>query len=114
MTLSAVEGRLKSLCVAEDGRLVTHREIDNALARVDDLQQYRLVQQTLKKVRLDVIGEDGQGKRVARDAADILQGVFGRRVDIAVSEVSELLPEKSGKFLLARRDFPAGSVCRNS
>jgi hypothetical protein len=53
-----------------------------------------------------VIGEDGQGRRVTRDAADILQGVFGRDVTITVSEVQTLLPEKSGKFLLAKRNFP--------
>ena len=106
MILSAIEGRLKSLCVAEDGRLVTHREIDDALARLNDLQQYRLVQETLKTIRVEVIGEDGQGKRGARDAAEVLQGLFGRSVNIAVNEVPELLPEKSGKFLLAKRDFP--------
>ena len=106
MTLSTIEGRLKSLCVAEDGRLVTHREMDDALARVDGLEQYSLVQEALNKVRIDVVGEDGQGKRAARDAADILQGVFGRHVEIMASEVQTLLPEKSGKFLLAKRDFP--------
>jgi phenylacetate-CoA ligase len=106
MTLSSIEGRLKSLCVAEDGRLVTHREMDDALARVDGLEQYRLVQETLKKVQLDVVSEDGLGRRVVQDAADILRGVFGHEVNIAVSEVHALLPEKSGKFLLAKRDFP--------
>jgi phenylacetate-CoA ligase len=110
MTLSAIEGRLKSLCLAEDGRFVTHREMDDALARVDGLEQYRLVQETLKKVRLDVISEDGLGKRVVRDAADILRGVFGRHVNIAVNEVHALLPEKSGKFLLTKRDFPLDPV----
>jgi phenylacetate-coenzyme A ligase PaaK-like adenylate-forming protein len=106
MTLSSIEGRLKSLCVAEDGRLVTHREMDDALARIDGLEQYRLVQETLKKIQLEVVSEDGLGKRVAQDAVDILRGVFGRHVNIAVSEVNALLPEKSGKFLLAKRDFP--------
>jgi phenylacetate-CoA ligase len=106
LTLSAIEGRLKSLCVAEDGRLITHHEIDDALACVDGLEQYRLVQETLKKVRLDLVSEDSRGKRVARDVADILQEMFGQHMDIAVSEVRLLLPEKSGKFLLAKRDFP--------
>ena len=106
MTLSSIEGRLKSLCVADNGRLVTHREMDDALARVDGLEQYILVQETLKKVRLDVVGEDSQGKRVAQDAEDILRGMFGRHVEIVVNEVQALLPEKSGKFLLAKRDFP--------
>ncbi len=106
MTLSSIEGRLKSLCVAGDGRLVTHREMDDALARVEGLKQYRLVQQSLKSARLEVSAEEGQEKRAAQDAGDILKGLFGRGVEISVSEVSALQPERSGKFLLAKRDFP--------
>ena len=106
MTLSAVEGRLKSLCIADDGRPVTHREVDNALAAVDGLEQYRLVQEELKKISLAVVSENSHGKRVVRDAKDILHGVFGRGMAIRTSEVNTLLPEKSGKFLLANRDFP--------
>ncbi len=106
MTLSAIEGRLKSLCIAGDGRLVTHREVDDALARVDGLEQYRLVQEELRKVLLAVVSENSQGKHVAREATDILHGLFGRGVTIRTSEVNTLLPEKSGKFLLANRNFP--------
>ena len=106
MTLSAIEGRLKSLCIAGDGRLLTHREMDDALAHVEGLEQYRLVQETPKSVRLAVIGEDGQGIKVARDAEDILRGIFGGSVTITVDNVPVLHPEKSGKFLLAKRDFP--------
>jgi hypothetical protein len=43
---------------------------------------------------------------VARDAEDILQGVFGGSVTITVNNVPVLQPERSGKFLLAKRDFP--------
>ena len=106
MTLSTVEGRLKSLCVAGGGKLVTHRQLDEALARVDGLEQYGLMQETPINVRLDVIGEDGQGKRVARDAEEALQGLFGPRVEITAKEVPILVPERSGKFLLAKRGFP--------
>jgi len=106
MTLSAIEGRLKSLCVAEDGRLLTHRELDDALAKVEGLEQYRLVQELPKRVRLAVIGEDGQGIKVARHAEDLLHGLFGRGVAITVTNVPVIQPEKSGKLLLAKRDFP--------
>ena len=114
MTLSAIEGRMKSLCVAADGRLVTQREVDDALACVDGLEQYKLVQENIKKVRLAVVGEDSQGKRVAQDATDILKGIFGRVVDIRASEVQALLPEKSGKFLLSERDFPLDPFATNA
>jgi len=106
ITLSAIEGRLKSLCVAGDGKLLTHREVDDALTTVEGLEQYQLVQETPKSVRLAVVGEDGQGKRVARDSGDILRNVFGRGVAVTVSVVPVLQSEKSGKFLLAKRDFP--------
>ena len=88
MTLAAIEGRLKSLCVAGDGRLVTHREMDDALARVEGLEQYRLVQETPTSVRIEVVGEEGQGRRAAREAGEILRAIFGRGVNIAASEVS--------------------------
>ena len=106
MTLSAVEGRLKSLCIADNGRPVTHREVDNALAAVDGLEQYRLVQEELKRVSLAVVSENSHGKRVAQDAKDMLHGIFGHGMTIRTSVVSTLLPEKSGKFLLASRGFP--------
>jgi phenylacetate-CoA ligase len=106
LTLSAIEGRLKSLCVAGDGRLVTHREVDDALARVEGLDQYRLVQHSPKRARLEVSAEEGREKRAAEDAGDILAGLFGRGVEVSVSGVSALQPERSGKFLLVKRDFP--------
>jgi len=106
ITLSKIEGRLKSLCVAQDGRLLTHRELDDALANVEGLEQYRLVQELPRRVRLGVIGEDGQGIKVARHAEDLLRGLFGRDVAITVTNVPVIQPEKSGKFLLAKRDFP--------
>ncbi len=105
MTLSAIEGRLKSLCVAGDGKLLTHGELDDALAVVEGLEQYQLVQSTPEDVRLAVVG-DGREKRVMGDAEDILRGLFGRGVIVTVTAVTSLRPEKSGKFLLAKRDFP--------
>ena len=114
MTLSAIDGRLKSLCIAGDGRLLTHRELDDALARVEGLEQYQLVQETPKDVRLAVIGEDGQGINAARHAEDLLRGVFGRGVTITVRHVPVLHPEKSGKFLLVKRGFPLDSPIATS
>ncbi len=70
ITLSSIEGRLKSLCVAADGSPVTHGRIDRALAAVDGLEQYRVDQVSPGLVRCVVIGEHGQrragGARRAR------------------------------------------------
>jgi phenylacetate-CoA ligase len=108
MTLAGIEGRLKSLCLRADGGLVTHRELDEALACVEGLEQYRLVQESPGRVCLDIVGEDGRGRRTARGAGDVLEGLFGRGMAIVVNEVPMLRPERSGKFLLAKREFPLG------
>jgi phenylacetate-CoA ligase len=42
VTLEAIEGRLVSVCLGEGGRLVTHGQTDDALARQEGVAQYRL------------------------------------------------------------------------
>jgi len=106
MTLSAVEGRVKSLCVAGDGRFVTHARLDHALAGVAGLEQYRVDQDSLLEVRCAVIGEPGEEARAVKGARRVLAEVFGPRVHLEVVEVPALYAEKSGKFLLCHRSFP--------
>jgi phenylacetate-CoA ligase len=105
LVLSAIEGRHKSLCLAADGRLLTHREIDHALARIDGLCDYQLVQHSPNSVALAVVASDGQGGRVVTDARELLRGLFGTAPSVAVTETAALAPEPSGKFLLVKREF---------
>ena len=104
ITLSSIEGRMKSLFVA-DGRLVTHREMDLALSRVDGLEQYRLDQKVPREVGLAVVLAPGARPEAARQAVDALRCVLGVDSRISVSIVKELYPESSGKFLMAHRSF---------
>jgi phenylacetate-CoA ligase len=106
LTLSAVEGRLKSLCRAGDGTLVTHRRIDTALAGVDGLAQYRVDQTAPEDVRLSVVEEPGARAGIDVAARDALAALFGPRVRISARTVPHLVPEASGKFLLVLRSFP--------
>jgi phenylacetate-coenzyme A ligase PaaK-like adenylate-forming protein len=110
LTLSGVEGRLKSVCITGDGRLVTHAQLDNALAYVPGLQQYRVTQDSLSQVRCEVVREPDKGVRLVKDTRGVLTEVFGSRVQLVVSEVPELYAEKSGKFLLVSRSFPLGEA----
>ena len=104
ITLSSIEGRLKSLFVAE-GSLVTHREMDLALSRVDGLEQYRLDQDAPGEARLAIVREPGAGSATVKEAGDALHRILGAECRVSVSVVKELHPEKSGKFLLAHRSF---------
>ena len=106
ITLSAIEGRLKSLCLSGDQRPVTHREIDLALAGVQGLEEYRVDQVAPDYVDCAVIAAPERETQVAEGATAALAAVFGPGVRVETREVPVLLPEKSGKFLSVRRSFP--------
>jgi phenylacetate-CoA ligase len=106
LSLSSIEGRLKSLCIDSEGMPVTHGRIDQALAQVEGLEQYRLDQESPFRVTCGMIGEPGKGRNAAQGAREVLAALFGPKVDLQVAEVPELHPEKSGKFLLVSRSFP--------
>ncbi|HET6452519.1 MAG TPA: hypothetical protein VFI08_14475, partial [Spirochaetia bacterium] len=106
LTLSSIEGRVKSLCVTADGGLVTHGQIDRALAAVEGLEQYRIDQEAPRQIRCRVVPEPGQGIRVARSVRAALEDLFKDGVAVDVTPVTGLSPERSGKFLLALRSFP--------
>jgi phenylacetate-coenzyme A ligase PaaK-like adenylate-forming protein len=106
MTLSSIEGRLVSLCLAADGRLVTHGRIDAAVAGVDGVEEYRLDQEAPGSVRLRLIATGREEAAVLRDARDALHRLFGGGMDVSVEAIPRMVPEPSGKFLLVKRHFP--------
>ena len=112
LTLSAIEGRLTSLCVAADGTLVTHGCIDGVLSEVPGLREYRLDQPSPHRVICKIMADPGSSITTARGVRESLETIFGPRMDIQVEEAPVLMPEKSGKFLLARRSFPLQEALR--
>ena len=107
LVLSAVEGRLKSLCVGSGGRLVTHARIDSALSEVEGLEQYRLDQATPNEARLSVVAApEARAADVAAASRRVAADLLGPEVRVQATSVPELLPEPSGKFLLVHRSFP--------
>ena len=106
MTLTAIEGRTGSVCVAENGALLTHRCIDLALAGVPGLEQYQVEQEAPRLVRCSVVAEEpAVAGRVTTGAREALSALFGRGVRIHVTEAPLLVPGPSGKYLLVRRAF---------
>jgi phenylacetate-coenzyme A ligase PaaK-like adenylate-forming protein len=107
LTLSSIEGRLISAFLAFGNRIVTHGRMDRALAAVDGIDDYRLDQDPSKQVRLRlIVSEERAVNSVISEAGDAMRRLLGNEVEVAVERVELLLPESSGKFLLAKRHFP--------
>ncbi len=107
MTLSSIEGRLVSLFLGARNRPVTHRQMDQAVASVEGIDEYRLDQDSPSQVRLRLAMDGSRpAQTVLNEARDAMHLVLGDGVRVTAEEVRVLLPELSGKFLLAKRHFP--------
>ncbi len=106
LTLSSIEGRTISVCTGADGRLVTHGQVDRALAEVEGLSEYRLDQDEPASLRLRAVAEGRGDAAVKTDSRDALAALFGEDTAIKVDLTVRMTPESSGKFLLVKRAFP--------
>jgi phenylacetate-CoA ligase len=107
LTLSGIEGRLISTFLASGNRIVTHAQMDRVIAAVEGVDDYRLDQDAKKRMHLRlVVGNERPKESLLRDAQERMQELMGNEVQMTVEAVDCLLPEASGKFLLAKRHFP--------
>jgi len=106
LILKAVAGRKVNLTVTSQGRLVTLMEVDNALSRVAGLAEYKLVQTAPGAFNLQMVAETPDAQNVGPEAAALLKQLYGNEAAFSVKLVTDLGPENSGKYLLARSLVP--------
>jgi len=107
LTLSSIEGRSLSIFLAPGRGLVSHRQLDQAIAAVEGIDEYRLDQESPRCVRLRLVPSTGRRRQsVLGEAREAVHALLGDGIALEVQAVKRLLPEASGKFLLAKRHFP--------
>ena len=101
LTLDSIEGRCRDFTFDTKGRVVTLKQLDDALAVADGLLNYQLEQWDLKRYTIRFAAETGEERRTAGILPDILHAVYGKDAITETSPDSALPPEQSGKFRLA-------------
>ena len=97
LVLTAIEGRVKDLLVAGDGRFVTVRSIDAVLADLPGLLHWKLTQRAARDVLAELVALPGCTVDAAA-ASHALEARLGFAVRTLV--VSSVPVEASGKFRL--------------
>jgi phenylacetate-coenzyme A ligase PaaK-like adenylate-forming protein len=103
---SAIEGRFINATLTCDGRLVTLRQLDDALSVLDGLDEYRLEQPSAGVYVLYLSGRHRNTVKFSEEATAILRRLYGRQADITIVPQEFLAPEDSGKYCLAKTLFP--------
>ena len=105
LALAAIEGRLHDLTFDGEGRAVSVKRVDDALATVADLLGYRVEQSGPRRFLVRFSAEPGCDGAVAAAVPAALAGVYGPDAEIEARREAALAPERSGKFRLARTTF---------
>lgn len=104
--LSSIEGSMAAATLTTTGRLVTLRELDEAVGELPCIDEYRLVQQGARSYELCLVGPMGDGDGYAARAVGLLKGLYGQEAHISLRREKSLSPDSTGKYRLAKTDFP--------
>ena len=104
--LSAIEGRTATATLTLTGRLVTLRELDIVIGGLSGVDEYRLEQTAKNTYHLFIVSQVNDTDALAGEASNLLKKLYGGGAKIAVSFENAISPESSGKYRLAKADFP--------
>ena len=105
LTLAAIEGRIANATLSSAGRLVTQREADAAIAEVDGVDQYELVQNGAATVSVRYASDTRDAAAIEPELRASLQRCYGSSVKMVLGQVRALSPVLGVKYRLARADF---------
>jgi phenylacetate-CoA ligase len=104
MRLAAIEGRLTNVTFTTQGKMVTTKALDDALATIENLRDYFVEQNSGSDyaVKLVTIGSADRAMEEARAALRVLYGL-GAKISLEVCR--DLDPAASGKYRRTRVNF---------
>ena len=105
LALDAIEGRIANATLSLAGRLVTQREADAAIAQVDGVDQYELVQSAAATVSVRYVSDTREPAAIEPELCTSLQRCYGSSVKIIPGHVQALSPVLGVKYRPARADF---------
>ena len=97
--LESIEGRSTDFVVAADGTILHGLSLIYILRDMENVDAFKITQESLTETRVEVIPKSGPLDEKMRDTIVAgFQARLGSEVAIQVEQVSEIPPEKSGKY----------------
>jgi phenylacetate-coenzyme A ligase PaaK-like adenylate-forming protein len=103
--LSAIEGRTTNITLTCKGRLVTLRELDNAIGVLEGIDEYQLIQ-TANEYRLHLVSQRIDKNVLQYEASGILNELYGKEAQLSITFKKAIAPSISGKYNISQALFP--------
>jgi phenylacetate-CoA ligase len=104
--LSSIEGRMATATLTLTGRLVTLRELDDVIGGLSGVDEYRLDQSGKDSYELCIVSQTTDKRALVGEATILLKHLYGDGAKISVRFENAISPEITGKYRLAKTDFP--------
>jgi phenylacetate-CoA ligase len=95
--LSALEGRMAHVTFTTGGRLVTTKQVDDALSAIEDIRDYQLEQRSTSVYTLKLVMV-GDPEPVTQASLDALHLLYGGDANIQIQLCEDIEPMLSGKY----------------
>jgi len=106
MIADAIEGRVSNVTFTTAGGLVTTKALDDRIAAVSTVRDYRLEQRDRTCYLLEVTLSPGADHEPARDELQAaLESVYGSNGDFDIRIVADILPGPAGKYRRTQTNF---------
>lgn len=100
-----VAGRVADFLIREDGSEVAGISlIENSLTKIPGLGQMQIIQESLRRVVLNIVPSKAFGSDSEKQLFDYFKTIFGEKADLHLNIVDGISPEPSGKYRF--------SICR--
>jgi len=88
------------------GRLVTLRELDNALSVLEGIDEYQLDQLAKDIYHLRLVSQRIDKYALSAEATKVLRELYGEEAKISVVFEKAIVPLASGKYITSQALFP--------
>jgi phenylacetate-CoA ligase len=105
MILTAVEGRSANVTFTVAGRLVTPRELDNVLIKLEGIDEFRLDQVKGDVYELHLVSHRSDKSHLSKEAITLLKELYGNSAQISIVYETAISPESSGKYCVSKPPF---------
>jgi phenylacetate-CoA ligase len=96
--LKEIQGRSTDFLVAQDGTVMHGLALVYILRDLPEVKAFKITQETLDLTRVQVVAQAPLSESARAAIARGFKARLGAGVEIALEQVAEIAPEKSGKF----------------
>ena len=96
--LDEIQGRSTDFVVAEDGTIMHGLALIYVLRDLPEIASFKIVQESRQRVRVQIVAASPLTPAAKGRIGEGFRARLGEGVDVLIEPVSEIMPERSGKF----------------